>query len=168
MKSELTTRRPRRGARALLALIAAGATVSAGMAPAQATDWGGDGDSAKCEQATTVVATPIYGSRGNLAGKKIAEVQLRWSPTCYGNWSRVVLDGNNYSDDVTVEQVVQSEGREARSVDTVHPGSTGVTAWTKYLHLANSQSPACAQAWLSSNFGTLNYHTNGARVCAQS
>jgi len=160
------TQRPRRRATILLTAVSAIAMVMTAAAPAHAIDWGGDGDSATCDSPFTVVSKPIYGSRGNLIGKKIAELQMRWSWSCHGNWSRVVLDGGNYPDMVTVEQVVESEGKNARSVDSVTPGSGGATAWTRYVRLANSESYACVQAWLSSDFGTPNFHTNGARVCA--
>ncbi|NGY65354.1 hypothetical protein G7043_41320 [Lentzea sp. NEAU-D13] len=170
MKTLPKTQPPRRRARSLLTAMGAMALVAAtslmAAAPAQASDWGGDGDSATCDSPFTVVSTPIYGTRGNLIGKKIAELQMRWSWSCYGNWSRVVLDGGNYPDTVTVEQRVESEGKSAGALDWVTPGSTGATAWIRYVRLANSQSPACVQAWLSSDFGTPNFHTNGARVCA--
>lgn len=164
------TQRPRRGARSLLTAVSAIAMVVAtsviAASPAQASDWGGDGDSATCSGAFTVVSTPIYGTRGNLIGKKIAELQMRWSWSCHGNWSRVVIDGGNYPNPVTVEQIVESEGKRAGALDFVTPGNTGSIAWTRYVRLANSQSTACVQAWLSSDFGTPNFHTNGARVCA--
>ncbi|MEU4568967.1 hypothetical protein [Micromonospora sp. NPDC023956] len=98
---------------------------------------------------------------------KIGELQLRWSWSCHGNWSRVLMYGGMYSSPVTVEQIVESEGRRAGSLDhEVRTGSGGTSAWSPYLRLVNSQSTACVQAWLSSDFGTLNFHTNGARVCA--
>jgi hypothetical protein len=82
----------------------------------------------------------------------------------------VMLDRARFHDAVwflrTVEQIVESEGKRAGATDWVTPGSGGATAWTRYVRLANSESPACVQAWLSSDFGTLNFHTNGARVCA--
>jgi hypothetical protein len=151
---------------AVTAILTACTVILMGAAPAQASDWGGDGDSAGCTSPTTVASAPIYGSRGNLIGKKIAELQVRWSWSCHGNWSRVVLDGGNYSDPVTVEQNVSSEGRSAGANDSVYTGSNGITAWTPYIRLADSQSQACVQAWLSSDFGTPNFHTNGARICA--
>ncbi|GAA3001721.1 hypothetical protein [Actinokineospora diospyrosa] len=159
--------RARRAAKALIAVSVVGAVSLMGAAPAQASDWGGDGDSAGCASPITVATTAITGSRGKLAGKTIGELQLRWSWSCHGNWSRVVLYGGMYSTPVTVEQIVESEGRRAGSTDhNLRTGSGGTSAWTRYLRLANSQSRACAQAWLSSDFDTLNYHTNGARVCA--
>jgi hypothetical protein len=161
----------RRSTRALIAAVAAILVVSAvivmGAAPAQASSFGGDGDPSGCSSPSTVATTSIYGSRGNLSGKKIGELQLRWSWSCYGNWSRVVMYGGMYSSPVTVEQIVESEGRRAGSTDDgVRTGSGGTSAWSPYIRLANSQSTACVQAWLSSDFDTLNFHTNGARVCA--
>ena len=94
-------------------------------------------------------------------------VQLRWSNMCYANWSRVVLVGTGaYLNIVNVEQRITAEGRAAGANDQVRPYPNGSITWTPYLRLANSSSYACAQAWLSSDFGTLNYHTNGGKVCA--
>ncbi len=134
---------------------------------ASAVDWGGNGNPAtSCPNGYTVKSAPLVGTRGPTAGKVIGHVQLRWSWACGGNWSRVVLYGGMYTNSVTVEQIVESEGRRAGAYDRVTPGSSGTSAWTPYLRLANSQSRACAQAWASSDFGTLNFHTVGARVCA--
>ncbi|WP_328996182.1 hypothetical protein OG394_16165 [Kribbella sp. NBC_01245] len=165
-----TVGRLRRSTRALIAAVTAILVVSAvtltSAAPAHASDWGGDGTPSGCSSPITVATASIYGSRGNLAGKKIGELQLRWSWSCHGNWSRVIMYGGMYSSPVTAEQNIQSEGRAAGATDFVSTGSGGRSAWSPYIRLANSQSTACAQAWLSSDFGTLNFHTNGARICA--
>ena len=160
----------RRSARALIAagaaIVAAGSVILIGTAPAQAVDSGGDGNPANCANTTTVATAPIYGTRAHLAGLKIGELQLRWSWSCHGNWSRVVLYGGMYSNSVTVEQAVESEGRRASAYDTnVYTGSGGTSAWSPYIRLANSQSRACVRASLSSDFGTLNFHTNGTSFC---
>jgi hypothetical protein len=151
---------------ALTAIVTIGTVVLMGAAPAQATDFGGDGSPTGCSNTSTVATAPIYGSRGHLAGLQIGELQLRWSWSCYGNWSRVVLYGGMYSSPVTVEQTVESEGRRAGANDFVITGSGGTSTWTPYIRLANSQSTACVQATLSSDFDTLNFHTNGAHLCA--
>ncbi|MFB6720533.1 hypothetical protein ACFCV3_10250 [Kribbella sp. NPDC056345] len=148
------------------AILVGGVVSGVSVLPAHATDWGGNGDPSTCASPITVATAGIYGSRGHLIGKKIGELQLRWSWSCHGNWARVVLYGGNYPDTVTVDQVVESEGRRAGANNVVHPGSGGATAWTPYIRLANSQSTACVQVSASSDFGTLNFHTNGARVCA--
>ena len=134
---------------------------------AQAATSGGDGDPSGCASPVTYASTPIYGSRGSLAGVKLGELQLRWSWSCYANWSRVVLYGNTNRSSVTVEQVVQVEGRSTSESDfQVATFAQGATRWTPYLRVASSASVTCAQAWVSSDFGTQNFHTNGARVCA--
>lgn len=136
---------------------------------ASATDWGGDGNpNVSCPGGYTVKAANIYGTRGVTKGKIIGQVQLRWSSTCRGQWSRVVLYGGLYTNYVTIEQIVQSEGRTAGANDRVLHGTAGNSTWTPYLRLADSRSRACAQAWVSSDFGTLNFHTNGAQVCSPS
>lgn len=151
---------------AALAALAIIGSIPFTASPSAASDWGGDGSPTNCSNAYTVKSKAIYGSRGALKGKVIGSVQLRWSWGCHGNWSRVVLYGGMYSNRVTVEQQVRSEGRAAGANDSVVPGSAGASAWTPYLRLKNSASRACAQAWVSSDFGTLNFHTNGAEVCA--
>jgi hypothetical protein len=152
---------------ALTAILAVSTVILMGAAPAQASGYGGDGDPSSCASPITVATTPIYGSRAHLAGLQIGELQLRWSWSCYGNWSRVVMYGGMYSSPVTVEQRVESEGRAAGDTDfNVHTGSSGTSAWSPYLRLANSQSTACVYASLSSDFDTLNFHTNGAHICA--
>jgi hypothetical protein len=153
--------------KALLGAAAAVVIALATAAPAQATDNGGDGNAqTDCSNGYTVAAATIYGSRGSTAGQPIGQVQLRWSYACGGNWSRVVLYGGLYSTPVNIQQEVDAEGRSAISDDTVSVPSGGTTAWTRYLRLANTQSTACAYVWLSGDFGTMNYHTNGAHVCA--
>lgn len=153
--------------RAATAIVAAGAVILLGTAPAQASSFGGDGDPSGCASPITVATAGVYGSRGHLAGLQIGQLQLRWSWSCHGNWSRVIMYGGMYASPVTVEQTVESEGRRAGSTDfNVRTGSGGTSAWSPYLRLANSQSTACVQVWLSSDFDTLNFHTNGARVCA--
>jgi hypothetical protein len=145
-----------------LALTASFATA----APVSAADAGGDGNASACTNGYTVKSAPIYGSRGVTAGKVIGEVQLRWSYACAGNWSRAVIYGGMYTSPVTVQQSIEAEGRYATSNDRVFTGTSGTSAWTPYLRLKNSQSRACATVHLSSDFGTLNFHTNGASVCA--
>jgi hypothetical protein len=136
-------------------------------APAHALDQGGDGDPMSCANAYTVKSAPIYGVRGPVKGVLLGYVEIRWSSPCGANWSRVIIYGSGaYSNWVTVDQEIDSEGRTAHSVDTVKPGLSGSTTWTRYLRLQNSQSRACAYASLSSDFGTLNFHTVGASVCA--
>jgi hypothetical protein len=150
----------------VVATVAAVVGIS-GAAPAQAADYGGNGDPSACAKAYTVKSAPIYGSRGTTAGKVIGWLELRWSSACYGNWSRVVLYGGLYSSPVSVEQRIEAEGRAAGSNDFLgRIPTSGTSAWTPYLRLANSQSTACVQAWVSSDFNTRNYHTNGARLCA--
>ena len=147
------------------ALVAAGVLVGV-AAPAQAADWGGDGNpGVSCSGGYTVASAPIYGSRGHLNGVEIGQLELRWAWSCGGNWSRVVLYGGMYSDQVTIEQSIYSEGRSAGADDFVYVPSSGTSAWSPYLHLANSSSTACVTATVSSNFGTLNFHTNGASFC---
>lgn len=136
--------------------------------PASAADSGGNGSpTTSCPNGYTVKSAPLVGTRGPTKGKVIGRLELRWSWACHGNWSRVVLFGNSgYSNTVNVEQIVQSEGRKASANDWIRPGSAGASSWTPFIRLANSQSTACVQAWASSDFNTLNYHTIGARVCA--
>ncbi|OZD68900.1 hypothetical protein CH263_08350 [Rhodococcus sp. 06-1059B-a] len=137
-----------------------------GAAPAQAGDVGGDGDARTCANAYTVASTPLVGSRGPTKGKVIGQLELRWSWACHANWSRVVLYGKMYTSPVTIVQDVKAEGRSASSDDhQLQTGSAGTSAWTRYLRLANSQSTACVSTSVSSDFGTLNYHTVGARLC---
>lgn len=165
-----TAKKPPRFRRALAGISTAAVLAFGGLAsatPAHAADWGGNGDPSTCTNAITAASKPIYGTRGPTAGKVIGQLQLRWSWSCHGNWSRVVLYGGMYTSPVTIEQRIEAEGRSAGANDyNVKTGTGGTSAWTPYLRLANSQSTACAQVWLSSDFGTLNYHTNGARVCA--
>lgn len=111
-----------------IAILVVGAVILKGAAAAQASDFGGYGDLSGCSNPIAVATASIYGSRAHLASRKIAELQLRWSWSCHGSWSPVVLYGGMYSSSV--------------------------------------QSTACVQAWLSSDLDTLNFHTNGAHVCA--
>lgn len=97
---------------------------------------GGDGSPSSCKDPYTVASTPLYGERGPTRGEIIGHLELRWSNECHANWSRVILYGGMYSDPVTVEQNIWAEGRAA-----------------------------CIQAWVSSDFGTPNFHTVGARFC---
>lgn len=150
-----------------ISLALAASLVVSPPSAAQAADSGGNGSPTSCTDAYTVAQRAIYGTRGPTKGVLLGWVQLRWSNMCYANWSRVVLVGTGaYRNTVTVEQQVTSEGRAAGAYDSVRPYPNGATTWTPYLRLANSSSPACAQAWLSSDFGTLNFHTNGGKVCA--
>lgn len=158
--------RARRWALASVGAAALVATFLVGGSAAQATDWGGDGSPTGCTDGYTVKSATIYGSRGTTKGKPIGHVELRWSWKCHANWSRVVLYGGLYNNLVTVEQRVEAEGRKAGANDSVRPPAAGTTAWSPYLRLRNSQSRACAYATMSSDFGTLNFHTNGASVCA--
>jgi hypothetical protein len=134
-------------------------------ASAQATDTGGDGSPTGCAGAYTVASAPIYGQRGSTAGQVIGQLELRWSTSCYGNWARVVLYGGLYSSPVNVEQFVSAEGRTASANDTFYVPAGGTTAWTPYLRLANSQSTACVQVSVSSDFDTLNYNSVGTSFC---
>ena len=156
----------RRRIRVITTVLVAAAATLVTAAPAHATDWGGDGDPTTCSSVSTVKTVPIYGSRGPTMGLQIGELQLRWSWGCYGNWSRVVLWGGMYTSSVTIEQSVSSEGRSANSADFVYTGTGGTSAWTRYVHLANSSSTACVNATVSSDFGTPNFHTNGASFCS--
>jgi hypothetical protein len=146
------------------AVLAVGGLAAA--APAQAADWGGNGDPSACTNAYTVKSVPIYGSRGTTQGKVIGWLELRWSSSCYANWARVLLSGGLYSSPVAVEQSVRAEGRGAGANDNLgRLPAGGTSAWTPYLRLADSRSTACVSASVSSDFGTLNYHTNGASFC---
>jgi hypothetical protein len=149
---------------AVAAVLAVGGLAAA--APAQAADWGGNGDPSACTNAYTVKSVPIYGSRGITQGKVIGWLELRWSSSCYANWARVLLSGGLYSSPVAVEQSVRAEGRGAGANDNLgRLPAGGTSAWTPYLRLADSRSTACVSASVSSDFGTLNYHTNGASFC---
>jgi hypothetical protein len=150
---------------AFLALVIAALAPMLVATPAQASDLGGNGSPTGCAGAYTVASKTIYGSRGITAGKPIGQLELRWSSSCYGNWARVVLYGGLYSSPVNVEQFVSAEGRTASANDTFRVPSGGTTAWTPYVRLQNSRSQACVTAHVSSDFGTLNYHTNGASFC---
>ncbi len=133
---------------------------------ARAEDQGGDGDATTCVEPYAVASRPIVGERGSTAGKVIGNLELRWSWSCHANWSRVVLYGGMYSSPVTVEQEINAEGRVSRSGDyNVRTGASGTAAWTRYLRLSKSESTACVSAHVSSDFGTLNFHTVGANFC---
>lgn len=140
--------------------------VTLGSAHARADDRGGDGDPRNCANAYAVASRPITGSRGPTNGKVIGQLELRYSASCQANWSRVVLYGRMYSTPVTIEQEINSEGRSAQSSDfNLRTGTNGVSSWTRYLRLNNPQSRACVRTSVSSDFGTLNFHTNGANFC---
>ncbi len=135
---------------------------------AEAQDWGGNGSPTRCRGNWTVKSTPLYGKRGPTRGKVIGYLDIRWSNTCHGNWSRVRLWGGMYASSVTIEQVVRSEGKSAGAHDWFSARqmkTTGTHAWTPYVRLKSSRSIACVDAWVSSDFGTLNFHTTGARIC---
>ncbi|ALE05558.1 hypothetical protein AL755_08785 [Arthrobacter sp. ERGS1:01] len=141
--------------------------------PAQAassTSFGGNGDPSGYSNAMTVESVKsvgIYGQRGVTMGKEIGKLEIRWSLGCYGNWARVVLYSQSFPSPVTIEQTIAAEGRQAGSTAFgVSIRNTTASAWTPYLRLANSQSTACANAWLSSDFGTPNIHTVRAGLCA--
>jgi hypothetical protein len=153
--------------RALVASLVLTAALAVTNQPvAQAADWGGNGSPTACTDAYTVNQSPIYGVRGPTAGVLLGWAQLRWSNMCNANWSRVVLIGTGaYRNTVTVEQQINSEGRAAGATDWVKPYPNGAITWTPYLRLANRNSVACARAWLSSDFGTLNFHTVGGQIC---
>lgn len=133
---------------------------------AQATDSGGNGSPTSCAGAYTVKSAPIYGARGITKGKVIGWLELRWSSSCSGNWSRVVMIGGLYASPVNVSQFVTSEGRSAHADDTFRVPASGTSAWTPYLRLANSASSACVQASVSSDFGTSNYNSVGTSFCS--
>lgn len=130
-----------------------------------ANDWGGDGDPSSCKDPYTVASTPLYGKRGPTRGEIIGHLELRWSNECHANWSRVILYGGMYSDPVTIEQNIQAETKAAGAMDFVKIGKPGTSAHTPMLILNDSKSAACVQAWVSSDFGTPNFHTVGARFC---
>lgn len=128
-------------------------------------EWGGDGSPSSCKDPYTVASTPLYGERGPTRGEIIGHLELRWSNECHANWSRVILYGGMYSDPVTVEQNIWAEGRAAGDTDFIEIGKSGTSAHTPMLTLRDSRSAACIQAWVSSDFGTPNFHTVGARFC---
>lgn len=133
---------------------------------ANAEDRGGDGDPRSCAGAYVAASRPIMGSRGPTAGKVIGQLELRYSPACQANWSRVVLYGRMYSTPVNIEQEIKAEGRAALSTDfNLRTGDAGVSSWSRYIRLNNPQSQACVRTSVSSDFGTLNFHTNGASEC---
>lgn len=137
-----------------------------GSALAHAEDRGGDGDPRSCANAYVAASRPIVGSRGPTAGKVIGQLELRYSAVCQANWSRVVLFGRMYPSPVTIEQEIKAEGRTALSTDfNLRNGDGGVASWSRYIRLNNPQSQACVRASVSSDFGTLNFHTNGASYC---
>jgi len=142
------------------------ATALVAAAPASATDWGGNGSPTSCSGAYTVASQTIYGSRGKTAGQPIGQLELRWSSACYANWARVVLYGSLYSSPVNVEVSISAEGHSAGADDTFYVPAGGTTDWTPYIRLANSASAACVTGSISSDFDTLNYHTNGTSFCS--
>jgi hypothetical protein len=151
---------------AVVLVCALNVAVALNSAVAQADDQGGDGDPRGCTDAYVAASRPINGERGPTSGKVIGQLELRYSASCQANWSRVVLYGGMYSSPVTVEQEVTAEGRDARSSDfNLRTGSSGVASWTRYLRLNNPQSQACVRTSVSSDFGTLNFHTVGADFC---
>lgn len=167
----LTRGKTRRWTIALVGVIVAlsGVALPSVAMAASSTYQGGDGDPSGCASAYTVKSAPIYGQRGITAGKQIGVLELRYSAACRANWSRVTLYQQNFSgsNPILIQQDLNTEGRWTTSSDydlSVRNGS--VTAWGRYIRLNNVNSTACAQTWVSSNFGTLNYHTVGARVCA--
>jgi hypothetical protein len=128
---------------------------------------GGDGDPSGCANAYTVKSAPIYGERGVTAGRQIGVLELRYSAACRANWSRVVLYRQSFSSPVLITQDLNTEGRWTTTSDFgLSVQNSGVTAWGRYVRLKNVNSTACVQTWISSDFGTLNYHTVGARLCA--
>lgn len=152
---------------AAVAAIAMGAMLPLNSTPAaQAVDSGGNGNPTSCAGAYTVKSAPIYGTRGVTKGKLIGWLELRWSASCKGNWARVVLIGGLYNSPVNVSQFVSSEGRTASANDTFRVPRGGTSAWTPFVRLNNPASTACVEAYVSSDFGTLNYHTVGARFCS--
>lgn len=150
-----------------VAIALSGVTAASPALAASSNYQGGDGDPSGCTNAYTVKSAPIYGQRGVTAGQKIGVLELRYSSTCRANWSRVVLYQQSFSSPILIQQDLNTEGRWTTTSDyglSVRYGS--VTAWGRYIRLQNVNSGACVQTWVSSNFGTLNYHTVGARVCA--
>lgn len=154
------------GALAGVAIVVSGVAIPS-SAMASSTYQGGDGDPSGCANAYTVRSAPIYGQRGVTAGLQIGVLELRYSSACRANWSRVVLYQQSFSSPILIQQDLNTEGRWTTSSDydlSVRNGS--VTAWGRYITLNNVNSTACVQTWISSDFGTLNYHTVGAQVCA--
>lgn len=150
---------------AAITLISLAAAAALFSPPAAARDWGGDGLPSNCGNSWTVKSVPIKGNKGRVNGQVIGYLELRWSEDCHANWSRVTLYGGLYSDNVTVEQTISSEGRSATSIDFVHPGTSGTTTWTPMVRLTNRDSTACVSAWVSSDFGTPVFGTTGERFC---
>lgn len=149
------------------AIALSGLTVASPAVAASSSYQGGDGDPSGCANAYTVASAPIHGKRGVTAGRQIGVLELRYSAACRANWSRVVLYRQSFASPVTIQQDLNTEGRWTTTSDfglSVQSGS--VTAWGRYIRLRNVNSKACVQAWVSSDFGTLNYHTVGASVCA--
>jgi hypothetical protein len=74
------------GHKATMTLAIIGAVLLGGAPGASATDSGGNGNPAiDCPNGYTVASTPIYDYNGAVAGL----VEMRWSATCSGNWTRV-------------------------------------------------------------------------------
>ncbi|WP_232542373.1 DUF2690 domain-containing protein [Nocardia bovistercoris] len=137
-----------------------------GPAFAHAYEQGGDGNAADCKDAYVVASRPITGERGPTKGNVIGYLELRWSWQCHANWARVVLFGGLYSSSVTVRQEITVAGRTAISEDGgIYTGENGTSAWTRYVRPENPESAACVQASVSSDFGTLNFHTVGTHFC---
>ena len=150
---------------AALTLLSLTITAALFSPQAAAREWGGDGLPSNCGNSWTVKSVPIKGNKGRVDGQIIGTLELRWSEDCHANWSRVTLYGGLYSDDVTVEQEIFSEGRSATSIDFVHPGTSGTVTWTPMIRLENRDSTACVITWVSSDFGTPVFGTTGERFC---
>lgn len=141
--------------------------VAAPASAASTTTQGGDGDPSGCAQAYTVRSAPIYGQRGVTKGKQIGVLDLRYSAACQANWSRVTLYQQNFTSPVLVQQDLNTEGKwTTTSTFGISLQGGAATAYGRYIRLANVNSQACVQTWISSDFGTLNYHTVGAQLCA--
>lgn len=129
---------------------------------------GGDGSPAGCANAYTVKSAPIFGERGITKGKQIGVLELRYSSSCQANWSRVSLYRQSFSSPILIQQDLNTEGRWTTTSDSglsVRDGAVG--AYGRYIRLRNVNSTACVQTYVSSDFGTLNYHTVGASLCSK-
>ncbi|MFH8252825.1 DUF2690 domain-containing protein [Microbacterium sp. B2969] len=150
-----------------VAIALSGVAVASPAVAASTSYQGGDGDPSTCTNAYTVKSAPIYGQRGVTAGKQIGVLELRYSSGCRANWSRVTLYQQSFTSPILIQQDLNTEGRWTTTSDYgLSVRYNPVTKWGRYIRLQNVNSTACVQTWISSDFGTLNYHTVGARVCA--
>jgi hypothetical protein len=121
------------------------------LAPsASATDYGGDGNPATdCPNAYTAASAPITDS----AGTTIGLVELRWSYSCSGNWTRTT----SYNGTRSLVSVV------GNSDDTVEASADDVASqnFTPYLRVPASQR-MCAAGYI--NAGNNQWYGNA--VCS--